>query len=51
MMGAEVLHSLNQADKFMVDDETHTGPFYIPRPLTQEPDWALTSISVDLGHC
>ena len=49
----EVLYGLNQADKFIlaiviIDGETHEGPFYIRRPFTQEPDWAETSINLDL---
>lgn len=51
----EVLYGLNQADQFilavvLVDGETHQGPFYIHRPFTQEPDWATTSINLDLAR-
>ncbi len=51
----EVLYALNQQDKFilaivLVDDEGHEGPFYVTRPFTKEPDWAVTSINLDLGE-
>ncbi|MFZ4701706.1 MAG: DUF3883 domain-containing protein [Candidatus Methylumidiphilus sp.] len=49
----EILYGLNQADKFMlaivlVDGEQHEGPYYLRNPFTQEPDWAVTSINLDL---
>jgi len=49
----EILYGLNQADKFilaivLVDGDKHEGPFYIRKPFTQEPDWAVTSINLDL---
>jgi len=49
----EILYGLNQADKFilaivLVDGEQHEGPFYVRNPFTQEPDWAVTSINLDL---
>lgn len=49
----EILYGLNQADKFilaivLVDGEQHEGPFYVTTPFTQEPDWAVTSINLDL---
>ena len=51
----EVLYALNQQDKFIlaiviVDGEQSEGPFYVTKPFTQEPDWAVTSINLDLGH-
>ena len=51
----EILYGLNQADKFilaivLVDGDRHEGPYYIHRPFTQEPDWAVTSINLDLGQ-
>lgn len=51
----EILYALNQADKFLlaivlVDGDTHEGPFYISRPFTQEPDWAVASINLNLGQ-
>jgi len=51
----EILYGLNQADKFilaivLVDGERHEGPYYIRRPFTQEPDWAVTSINLDINH-
>lgn len=50
----EILYGLNQAEKFilaivLVDDESHEGPFYIRDPFTQEPDWAVTSVNLDLA--
>jgi hypothetical protein len=49
----EILYGLNQADKFMlaivlVDGDTHDGPYYVRRPFNQEPDWAVTSINLEL---
>mgnify|MGYP001179546491 FL=1 len=49
----EILYGLNQADKFilaivLVDGDQHEGPYYIRKPFTQEPDWAVTSINLDL---
>ncbi len=51
----EILYGLNQADQFilaivLVDGDRHEGPFYLHRPFTQEPDWAVTSINLDLGE-
>lgn len=51
----EILYGLNQQDKFilaivMVDGEQHEGPFYVTKPFTQEPDWAVTSINLDLDQ-
>ena len=50
----EILYGLNQADKFIlavviVDGDRHEGPHYIRNPFTQEPDWAVTSINLDLA--
>jgi hypothetical protein len=50
----EILYGLNQADKFIlaiviIDGESHEGPHYIRNPFTQEPDWAVTSINLDLA--
>ena len=50
----EILYGLNQADKFIlavviVDGDSHEGPHYIRNPFTQEPDWAVTSINLDLS--
>jgi hypothetical protein len=49
----EVLYGLNQQDKFilavvLIEGNSHEGPFYVTRPFTQEPDWAVTSINLDL---
>ena len=51
----EVLYGLNQQEKFIlavvvVDGNNHEGPFYVTRPFTQEPDWAVTSINLDLDQ-
>ncbi|MEY4195904.1 MAG: hypothetical protein RLZZ226_2272, partial [Pseudomonadota bacterium] len=51
----EILYGLNQADKFilaivLVDDEQYERPFYVTKPFKQEPDWAVTSINLDLGE-
>ena len=51
----EVLYGLNQQDKFMlaivlVDGDSADGPHYIRRPFTREPDWAVTSVNLDLNE-
>jgi hypothetical protein len=51
----EILYGLNQQDKFMlaivlVDGDHCEGPFYVTKPFTQEPDWAVTSINLDLAE-
>ena len=51
----EILYALNQADKFilaivLVDGDRYDGPFYVRHPFTQEPDWAVTSINLDLDQ-
>jgi hypothetical protein len=51
----EILYGLNQADKFIlaiviVDGEQHDGPHYIRNPFTQEPDWAVTSVNLELNQ-
>lgn len=50
----EILYGLNQKEKFvlavvLVDGDASDGPHYIRNPFTQEPDWATTSINLDLG--
>jgi SNF2 family DNA or RNA helicase len=49
----EIIQGKNQGDKFLlavviVEGEQHEGPFYVRQPFTQEPDWAVTSINLDL---
>ena len=49
----EIIYALNQQDKFIlavviVDGHSHDEPHYIRTPFTQEPDWAVTSINLDL---
>ncbi len=49
----EILYGLNQADKFilaivLVEGDQYEGPYYLRNPFTQEPDWAVTSINLDL---
>lgn len=49
----EILYGLNQQDKFilaivLVDGDQCEGPFYVTKPFAQEPDWAVTSINLDL---
>ena len=51
----EILYGLNPQDKFIlaiviVDGDQCEGPFYVSKPFTQEPDWAVTSINLDLKH-
>jgi hypothetical protein len=50
----EILYGLNQAEKFIlaiviIDGESHEGPHYIRNPFTQEPDWAVASVNLDLA--
>ncbi|NCC05041.1 MAG: DUF3883 domain-containing protein [Proteobacteria bacterium] len=49
----EILYGLNQQDKFilaivLVDGDSCDGPYYVHKPFTQEPDWAVASINLDL---
>lgn len=49
----EIMYALNQAEKFilavvMVDGDSHEGPYYIRNPFSKEPDWAVSSINLDL---
>lgn len=51
----EILYALNPQDKFilaiaLVDGDVCEGPFYVTRPFAQEPDWAVTSINLDLNE-
>lgn len=51
----KVLYGLNQQDKFIlavvvVDGESVEGPCYVRSPFRQEPDWAMTSMNLDLGE-
>ncbi len=51
----EVLYGLNQSDKFilaivLIDGDNCEGPHYVRNPFTQEPDWAVTSINLDLAE-
>lgn len=51
----EVLYGLNQHDKFilaivLVDGDSAERPRYVRRPFTQEPDWAVTSMNLDLNE-
>lgn len=50
----EILYALNQKEKFIlalvfVDGDDADGPYYIPQPFTQEPDWATTSVNLELS--
>jgi superfamily II DNA or RNA helicase len=50
----EILYALNQAERFILaivlvgDDDRCDGPYYVRRPFTREPDWAVTSLNLDL---
>ncbi len=51
----EIMYALNQAEKFIlaiviVDGDTHEGPYYLTDPFTQEPDWAVASINLNLDQ-
>jgi SNF2 family DNA or RNA helicase len=51
----EILYGLNQSEKFilavvLVEGDAVEGPYYIRKPFTQEPDWAVTSINLDLNE-
>lgn len=34
----------------LVDGEQCEEPFYVTKPFMQDPDWAVTSIILDLGE-
>jgi hypothetical protein len=49
----EVMYGLNQADKFvlavvLVEGDSVDGPHYLTQPFNNEPDWAVTSVNLDL---
>jgi hypothetical protein len=49
----EIMYGLNQREKFLlaivlVEGEQANGPYYIRCPFTQEPDWATTSVNLNL---
>lgn len=51
----EIIYGLNQADKFilavvLVDGSEYEGPFYIRNPFSTEPDWAVSSINLNLDQ-
>jgi len=51
----EILAGFNQGDKFhraivVVDGDRHEGPFYVRQPFSQEPDWATTSVNLNLSQ-
>jgi hypothetical protein len=55
IVSRNVLYGLNQADKFilaivMVDGDQTEGPYYIRELFSQEPDWTVSSINLDLGE-
>jgi SNF2 family DNA or RNA helicase len=51
----EILYGLNQSDKFLlavvlIDGDGYDGPHYVRKPFTKEPDWAVSSINLDLSQ-
>ena len=51
----EIITALNQSEKFLlaivlVDRDRCEGPYYVKKPFYQEPDWAVTSINLDLNE-
>lgn len=51
----EILSALNQGEKFIlavviVDEDRYEGPYYVRKPFAQEPDWATTSVNLDLAQ-
>jgi len=34
----------------LVDGDRYEGPFYVREPFSQEPDWAVSSINLDLDQ-
>lgn len=51
----ETMYALNQAEKsilavVIVDGDNHEGPYYIRNPFSKEPDWAVSSINLDLAE-
>ncbi len=50
----EILASLNQPDRWflvivLIDENQNHGPYYIQRPITKEPDFAVTGINMNLS--
>jgi hypothetical protein len=51
----EIITALNQSDKFLlaivlVEEDRCEGPYYVRNPFSQEPDWAVTSLNLDLDE-
>ncbi len=51
----EIITALNQSDKFLlaivlVEGDRCEGPYYVRNPFSQEPDWAVTSLNLDLDE-
>ena len=51
----EIFYGLNQQERFilaivLVEGDTHEGPYYVRKPFTQDPDWAVASINLDLNE-
>jgi hypothetical protein len=51
----EIITALNQSEKFLlaivlVEEDRCKGPYYVRKPFRQEPDWAVTSINLDLDE-
>jgi hypothetical protein len=51
----EILYGLNQQEQFilaivLVEGEAHEGPYYVRKPFTLEPDWAVSSINFNLDE-
>lgn len=49
----EIMYALNQSDKFIlaivtVNGDAVDGPYYVQKPFTTEPDWAVTSVNFDI---
>jgi hypothetical protein len=34
----------------LVDGDGYDGPHYVRKPFTKEPDWAVSSINLDLAQ-
>ena len=51
----EIMYARNQSDKFRlavvtVDGDQVDAPLYVANPFTQDPDWAVTSVNIDLAQ-
>lgn len=52
----EIITALNKPEQFILaivlvgENDQAEGPYYVRKPFTQEPDWAVSSINLDLAQ-